>query len=93
MYLNLKLSGLALGLAAAVGLALSAPASAQDQWDGFYFGKHAGFGSAVREGCTSWDFFGPTPTSCEEGNGSAEIYTEYSGFGVGKQAALSEEAR
>jgi len=89
MHLNLKLSGLALGLAAALGLASAMPASAQDQWDGFYFGKHVGYGTAHREGCTSYSFTLYAPESCDYGSGPIEINTDYAGWLIGKQAGVN----
>lgn len=66
------------------------PSFAQD-WSGLYIGAHAGGGMAVREGCTSWSF-SYIPEDCEDGSGPYDIYSEYSGWLVGKQVGFNTQS-
>jgi len=79
--------GAALGLASILAAAAATPAAAQE-WDGFYFGGHALYGMAHREGCTSWDWT-VVPDDCWDGYGPYDILTDYHGAGGGAQAGVN----
>lgn len=87
MKIHPSVVGAALGLASILAAAAATPAAAQE-WDGFYFGGHALYGMAHREGCTS-SSFGFVPSDCEEGFGPYPIMTDYHGPGGGVQAGVN----